>query len=486
MKTKVETLEDNQIKLSVTVDAKTVDARIKKTYKDFAHTYNFPGFRRGKAPRPVIDNALGAEAVRASVTDDVLQELYPLAVDEAGIFPISQAKFEDQESLVENGKDFVFVATLKTKPELALSSYEPVEIELPKEGASELEIEDQIQIFREHYFTFEDAGDAAEIQEGGVADIAMTVSDEEGNELESLTSESRVYTLGSGMFPPEFDENLLGLKKGEKKEFDLEFKGLYTAGLASIAGQVEKAHFSIEVTEVKEKVLPELSDEWVKDTVGFEGIEDLKTKIAESISKQKAETLPGLKERASLTALSKRLEGDVPEEMIASSETDLFQTFFQQLQSQGATLDAYLQQMGIEIDDFRKDVKEQAIEITRQDLSLDAWARHKGMEVTEEDLLEEFKNSGAEDPKALEKEWRENGRLHMLRQGILRMRATEDLMETAKVSEYELRDLEDEDASKKNEAEKPSTDESAVDAESIKEDTKSVKTDTENAGMDTE
>ena len=434
MKTKVEALEENRVKLTTTIDAKEIDDRIKKTYKDFAHKYNFPGFRRGKAPRPIIDNALGAEAVRATVTDDIFKGCYPLAVDESGIHPISQPQYEDQETLVEQGKPFEFVITVTVKPEFELSNYDPVEIELPGEEATEEEVNSQIDVLRDHYFTYEDAAASVKIEENGVAEITLSATNEAGEPLESLAMESRIYVLGSGFFPADFDKELVGMKKGQKKSFDLEFKGLYTPGLATIAGTTDKAHFDVTVDVVKKKVLPEVTEEWAKETCGFAGLDDLKTRISESITQSKKESLPALKENRSLEALAERITDEIPEAMINVAETDLLQNFFQQLQSQGATLDAYLQQVGISIDQFKEDVKKQATDMTKQDLALDAWARHSKIEVTENDLTEEFAKSGAEDPAVLEKEWRENGRLHILRQGISRMRAAQEIMDKAVVS----------------------------------------------------
>ena len=144
VETKVEALQDNRVKVTVTVDAKEIDDRIKKTYKDFAYKYNFPGFRRGKAPRPVIDNALGAEAVRATVTDAVVNETYPLVVDENDLYPTGKPEFEDG-GLVESGKPYAFEFTLAVKPELELSSYEAVEVELPAEGATDAEVDEQVE-----------------------------------------------------------------------------------------------------------------------------------------------------------------------------------------------------------------------------------------------------------------------------------------------------------------------------------------------------
>ncbi|WP_418316211.1 trigger factor family protein, partial [Senegalimassilia anaerobia] len=157
METKVEALEGNRAKVTITLDAKDVDARIKNTYKEFANKYNFPGFRKGKAPRPIIDNALGKDAVRASVADDVVNGLSPIAIDEKGLFPISKPEFAEEPGLVEDGKEYSYTFTIECKPEVELDSYEPVEIELPGEEATDDEVEDQIEHFREHCFTLKDS-----------------------------------------------------------------------------------------------------------------------------------------------------------------------------------------------------------------------------------------------------------------------------------------------------------------------------------------
>jgi trigger factor len=433
--TKVEVQDGDQIRLSVTVDAAEVDDRIKKAYKDFAFKYNFPGFRRGRAPRPVIDNALGAEAVRASVTEGLVQECYPLAVDESGIYPLGQPDFEDSEALVEAGKPFTFSAKTSVKPQFELTGYEPVSISLPGEEATEEEVQLQIDALREHYYTMEDAPASATIEEGGFADLAMTALDDKGEPVESLATERRFYALGSGVFPQEFDSALIGMKQGDKKGIDLEFKGLYTAGLASVAGQTDSIHFDIEVKAVKEKALPEVTEEWAVETCGFESLDDLKARITESVTQNKKGVLPQLKEAECLGELGKRLEGEIPAALVAAAETDLLQNFYRQLQGQGIALDSYLRQQGITVEQFREDVRKQAEDITRQDLALDAWARHKGMAATDEDLAEEFAKSGAEDPAKLEEQWRANGRLHILREGILRSRAVKDVMDTAIVTE---------------------------------------------------
>ena len=435
METKVEALKDNQVKLTTTVEAKEIDERIKKTYKDFAHKYNFPGFRRGKAPRQIIDNALGAEAVRATVTDAVLNELYPLAADENNLYPVAKPQFEDQDALVEAGKPFTFVVTVAVKPELELSSYAPVEIELPAEHATDEEIEAQIEQLREHYYAFEDAAASAKITEDGYAELKMKATDSEGEEIETLTTESRLYGLGVALFPESFDAELVGMKKGQKKSIDLDITNDSSMMTSSLVGKTDKIHVEVEVLNVKKKNLPELTDEWTKETLGFEDVADLRTRIAESIEQQKQEMLPGMKESACLNVLAERLEGDVPQSMSDANEADLLQSFFQQLQAQNMSFDVYLMQQGLTADQFKDDVKKQATDITKQDLALDAWARHAKIEITGKDLTEEFVKSGIENPAELEAEWRANGQMHMLRQGIMRTRAVNEVMDTAIVTE---------------------------------------------------
>lgn len=446
VETKVEALEDNRTKVTVTVDAADIDARIKKTYKDFANKYNFPGFRKGKAPRPIIDNALGAEAVRASVTDDVVNGTYPLAIDDCDLYPVSKPEF-DETDLVEAGKPYTFAFTVTVKPEIELTNYEPVEIELPAEGASDAEVDEQIDALREHYYSFEDASAATKVKEDSYIDLAMKATDDKGEEIPSLTTENRPYGLGANLFPAEFDEQLVGLKKGQTAEFSIDMPADPPIMLSALAGKTEKINFEVEVKVVKKKIVPEVTDEWAKEQMGFENVEDLRTRIAESIASQKANMMPRLKENACLYALAERVQAEVPEALREDAEASLIQDFFQQLQSQGMTFDVYLAQQGITPDQFKEDVKQQALDMSKQDLALDAWARHFGMEATDADVTEEFVKSGVEDPQALEAEWRANGQLHMVRQGVVRTKAVMDLMEKAVVTEL--------DPSKKDEEKKP-------------------------------
>ena len=421
----------------MTIEAAEIDARIKKTYKDFGAKYRFPGFRPGHVPRPVIDSNLGKDAVRSTVTDELLNESFPLAVDENDLNMISQPKFGDVEGLVEEGKDFTFSAEFEVKPELELSDYSPVHIEVPFKKASEAEIDEQIEALGNYYYDYKNAPANTKVKQENSVEITLVVKDDKGEVMESLGAEDRLYELGQGLFPAAFDEALLGMKKGETKSITLNVAENPCMMTSILKDKTEEVTFEVEIKAVKKKIAPEVTDEWVKETLGFADVAELRVRMGESIEQQKGDIIPRIMENNALFALQERLIGEVPAVMAEEAERDLLQNFFTQLQNQGATLDAYLKAQDITADKFKEDVKLQAVDTVKQNLALDAWARHAGIEVSDEEIVEEFKNSGAQDPDALYEEWKAQGRLHIVREGIMRGKALEALLAEADVEEVE-------------------------------------------------
>ena len=434
MKTKVENLEGFNKKLTIELDASEVDDRINKQYKDFAYRYNFPGFRKGKAPRAIVDSTLGAQAVIATVTDDILSKVTPLAMDENNLVPISQVQFEESEDLVEQGKPFSYCITVETRPEFELTDYKPISVLLPSNEATDDEVQAQIDEMLNYYYDFEDASAATKIKEDSFIEMALKAIDEKGEELESMSSESRVYEVGMGLFPEEFDKALIGKKKGDKVSVTIgpDSPSMLTQNVNPEAGDIT---FEVEVKQVKKRIVPELTDEWVKEKAGFESIADLRERMAEQIKMQKESLAPRLRENEALFELQGRLKGEAPEVMLEAQESELLQSFFTQLQQSGMSFDMFLAQNGMTPETFMDDLKRQAADMVAQDLALDAWARHGKFEVTQEEISAQFANSGAEDPAALEKEWRAAGRMAALRQGMLRGKAIDDILEKLDVKE---------------------------------------------------
>lgn len=436
VETKVEILENNRAKVVVTIDENAITERIKRQYKQVANQYTIPGFRKGKAPRPVIDSAMGKDYVRAIVTDAVVNETCLLAMDESGIYPVGQPDFGEEDlGLVQDKAAYTYSFEVDTKPTPTLTSYEPVEIEMPADHATEDQIDAEIDALLEHYQDMVDAPANTKVKAGKWIDMKISATDDNGEDIPSVTAESTRYCVGSGLYPESFDNEIIGMKKGDSKQFAIDTPTEPTANMVTLLGKTAKINFDITIETVKKQVVPELTDEWVKEKIGVDTVEDLRKEIAEEIESTLGNALPRMKEGRALEKLAGRLEGEIPEGMVEQAETQLLQDFFNQLQRSGLTLDMYLQQQGITSGQFTEDIKAQAEDMTKQDLALDAYAANAGLEVTDEDVLGEFEQSGAADPAALMKEWRKNGQMFLVRQGILRQKAAKEVVDGAVVTE---------------------------------------------------
>ena len=152
--------KDNKLIAEVAVVAKDVDAAIKKAYKDIANKYNFQGFRKGRTPRPVIDSAIGREAVLAQATNEILNEVEPLVVEELDVVPMGEPSFGEEPKLAEEGTDYVFEVTIPVRPEVELDSYDAPTIQMPPEEVTEAEVDQQVELLQSYQATFEDVEDA--------------------------------------------------------------------------------------------------------------------------------------------------------------------------------------------------------------------------------------------------------------------------------------------------------------------------------------
>jgi trigger factor len=455
--TTVEALEDNKVKLSFELDAKEVDVRIKQAYKKFAKRYNFPGFRPGKAPRPVVDNMMGADTVKAALTEDLVNELYPIALDENNLVALFKPEFDMEKEIVEDGKPFAFVATIDVKPEVELTSYDQISVEIPPADASEKEIDTQIEELRNYYHDFKNANANTKVKPNEFVELTMKVTDSEGTELTQLSCENRLYELGMNLFPAAFDAELIGLKKGQEKSFDIDFSEDTSMLSQTLGEDTGVLHFDIKVDAIKQKILPELSDEWAHNNFGFVDLADMRKQIAQSIKDQKELNKPRRIENECLAELAKRVEGSVPEAMCEMQEVTLLQSFYQQLAENSYTLDQYLDSMGLTSEQFKEDMKKQAEDTVRQDLGLDAWARHNNIEATEEDITAEFTKADVDDPVAVQEEWRTSGRIPLIREGVIRTKALKNIVENAAVTEAEAKEeapKEEKKAAKKQPAKK--------------------------------
>jgi trigger factor len=428
--------DENKIELKVTIFADEARKHIDAVYREAAKA-RIPGFRPGKAPRRVLENHYGGKGYfQAQATDRAVKESLPLAIDAEGYVPLDKPEVKELD-LLEEGKDYSYELSFTVNPLLELSSYEPVQIELPSEEPTDEEIEERIETTLNYYVDFEEVNDRP-VQEDDLLTLGIEATD--GSErIEGLSGDSFPYQLGAGGLPVSFDEQVLGMNIGETREFDITFptSPAEAAGRADAesAEDGRQTHMVVTVKEIKAKIKPELTDAWVKETIEFDSVEEFKSRIADSLRTQKHSELESLREGLIFEEFTSRLEGEPPALLITQTEQESYRDFFAALQRSNQTLDGFLASTDTTPEAFRAQIRAQAEALASQTLALDALARHLGLEVTEEEIREEFESSGADDPETLYQQWKDNGRISELREGLLRMKASRHLRETVEVFE---------------------------------------------------
>ncbi|AEB06918.1 trigger factor [Coriobacterium glomerans PW2] len=412
-------VKDGKLAAEVTIPAVDVDAAIRKAYRDAAHKYRFPGFRAGKAPRPVIDNMLGAQAVLAQATNDLVGATEPKVLNELDIVPVKEASYDDLD-IVKDRQDFSYNVTFPLRPEAELSSYDPVEIEMPPEEVTAAEIDAQIDMLVGYHATFK------EIEDRGIADddfVTVDIKDIHGGE--SLAGQGRMIAMGSGNLPSAFDEGLIGSGVGDTKEISW----------TPEETDAEEASVEVTIKGIRHRELPELTDEFAKTSFGFDGVDAMRDAVKLELEQDKSSKLPGLKEQRSVSALAERLElTEMDKDYESTIFSELGQNFLQNLSQRGMTLDAWLKSSQITSEQFIADLHHQADDVARESLALDALARKLDIEVSDEDVDAEFERAGVDDPAASKESFIAEGRLPAVRDSIRRSKAIEWLVGSARVS----------------------------------------------------
>lgn len=419
---------DDKLTAEVTVAAADVDKAIAKTYKDIAKKYNFQGFRRGHAPRPVIDGIIGREAVLAQATNDLLNAAEPLMLEELDVTPVGRVSFGPEGAdpeLAKQGADYVVTATIGVRPACELESYDAPTINMPPEEATEAEIDWQINQLLSYQVTYEDIDEDRAVEPGDV--VSVDVENVEG--AGHLAGTNRMFALDGQQVPDQLHEGIVGMKKGDEKAIEW-------TRTHEHEGEEHSHTFSVKVklNAIKKAVTPELDDEVAKK-YGYDDVASFRDAVKEEIEGDKKTTLPNLKEDRLVEALGKLLKLEtVPEAYQNEIFNELASEFLARLQNQGVSLDMYLRARGVKSDDFIADLRVQAEERARQSLALDSLAAKLGVEVSEDEVREEFENAGVEDVDAAIEQWRSEGRLPAIRDSIRRTKALNWLVENANVN----------------------------------------------------
>lgn len=433
MNTSVEKLQGVRVKLTVTLSAEEVDKTIAASYTKVASKVRIPGFRVGKAPKPVIDSHVGRETVIAEALEDLVEDSYPLALDAESLRPIDRPDVGTLDELTP-GAEYTFSAEIDIRPELTLSSTKDLSVTVPPSKSSDREIEAQLDYLRDRFATLEPVEDRGVVADDfALISFTGTVS---GEGYEGNTVDKYLYELGQGQMPPEFDAAMIGAKPGDTVR--AEFPVPDTSDNPEFVGKT--AAFEITVHEIKAKKLPEVDDEFAGNVGGFDTAQELKDDIRAKLDENKATGHAHMVEREARAALAERLEGEVPQIMVASRTDDLAHDFFDTLERQEYSLEKYLESTGMTSDELRADLEREAAARVRDELALEALAREVGVEVTDAEIDAEIELIAAaqkSDARAFRERLKANGAMPVVVQQLLHRKAVRWLMENVEVIEQE-------------------------------------------------
>lgn len=373
--------EANLFELVVSVDSETFEKAINAVYKKQVKNINIQGFRKGKAPRRIIEKMYGTEVFY----DDAMQDCYPDALYEAA--KEADVKIVSVESLeaVEAGKEgFSFKAQVIVEPTMEIDNYKGIEIEKKSTEVTDELIDKEIDLVRERnsrLVTVEDR--AAENGDTAVIDFEGFV---DGVPFEGGKAEGYNLSLGSGNFIPGFEEQIIGHSTGEEFSINVEFPEDYQA--EELKGK--DAEFKINLHEIKTKELPEVDDDFVKDVSDKDTLEEYKEELKETVTKRLQEEADKDVDDQISNKLIELVEGEIPEAMYENQTNDMVRDFEMRLRSQGMDMNTYMQYMGMDVNALKGMYREDAEKRVKLRLALETIARKENVEATEADLDEEY------------------------------------------------------------------------------------------------
>ncbi|MBP1753623.1 MAG: tig [Firmicutes bacterium] len=387
MSLQVEKLEKNMAKLTIEASAEEFEVALEKAYQKNKGKMNVQGFRKGKAPRSIIEKMYGVSVFYEDAANELIPEAYDKAATESGLDIVSRPDIDVVQ--IEKGQSFIFTAEVALKPEVTLGTYKGIKVEKKEAEVTEDEIMAQINKEREQNSRTITVDDRA-VQDGDI-----TVIDFEGFvdgvAFEGGKGENYSLTIGSHSFIDTFEEQLIGKTIGEAVEVNVTFPEEYQA--KELAGK--PALFKVTVKEIKMKELPELDDDFAQDVSEFDTLDEYKENIKATIKENKEKELKTAKENDVVDKIIEGATMDIPEPMISAQVNQMAEDFAQRIQQQGLSVEQYFQFTGMDAKKFLESMKPQAVKRIQSRLVLEAVAKAEKIEVSEEDVEKELTEMAA-------------------------------------------------------------------------------------------
>ena len=384
MSCKVENLEKNMAKLTIKVSAEEFEKACEKAYQKNKNSINVQGFRKGKAPRNVIEKMYGAAVFFEDAANELIPDAYAAAAKESGLDIVSRPEIDIVQ--VEKGKEFIFTAEVAVKPEVELGAYKGVEVEKVTVEVTDAELDAELNRVREQnsrMLTVDDRaianGDLANIDYEGFCDgVPFAGGKDTGYDL----------AIGSHSFIDTFEDQLIGKNIGDEVEVNVTFPAEYHA--AELAGK--PAMFKVKVNGIKVKELPELDDDFAQDVSEFDTLEEYKNDLKKTLLERKEREAKSVKEEAVIDKIIEGAKMEIPDAMTDNTVRQMAEDFAQRIQAQGLSIEQYFQFTGMNANTFMENLKPQALKRIQSRLVLEAVVKAEGLTASDEDVNKEISN----------------------------------------------------------------------------------------------
>ena len=426
MKVTAEKIDNQQVVLEIEVEAAEVEKATEKAYKRIANKVNIPGFRKGKAPKKIVEQHVGKQAILDEAFDIVAPKAFNDALDEQKIDPVTRPQIE--VVTLEEGKNLVFKATVTPKPEVALGEYKGLKVEKEAVEVKDEEVDKQVEQMRDRQGKMVDAPEGAEVKSGDFTTLDFK-GFVDGEAFDGGEGKDYPLQIGSNSFIPGFEDQLIGAKIGEQRDVNVKFPEEYHS--KELAGK--DAKFECTIRSIKSKELPALDDEFAKKASTFQTLDELKADIREKLTKNAEQKAENDRKSAAIQQATDNITVDIPAVMIDNRVTAMIQEMAMRLEQQGMKLEQYLQYAGTDIAKIREDYRETAEKNVKTDLMLEAVAKAEEIKVEAADLDAEIGAMAAAygaTPAQVQKIIKEQGRIGDLAATVLRKKTAQFVVDT--------------------------------------------------------
>lgn len=381
MRAVAEKIEKNKVKLIIELDNERFARALNRVYKRIANEIDIPGFRRGKAPKFLLDRYVGKEKIRYEAIEDIFSDVYREAVKMSNISPVSQPVIENIE---DTSDKLVLELKVDVKPEVKLGQYKGIEVEKPSVEVSDEEIQKELEYLQRANANLVVVNDG-ELQDGDVAIIDFT-GYIDGKPFDNGSAKNYSLTIGSGSFIAGFEDQLLGLKPGEEREIKVTFPKDYH--IEMLAGK--EASFNVKLNEIKRYELPPLDDEFAKEVSEFDTLEELKKDIFNKTREVKEQKVDSEVQRNLIKKVISNSEMEIPDSMIERQIDRMVEEMYHELRARGIELSDYLRKFNYTLEDIREKIRDEAEFIIKKGLMLDAIAESENLKASDEEVDKEI------------------------------------------------------------------------------------------------